>query len=57
LIIFGSRKRDDIMLPDCKYPELLPLIYAVSLQLLANFKAISLGLDPDHPDRLKKIVK
>jgi glucosamine--fructose-6-phosphate aminotransferase (isomerizing) len=57
LIIFGSRNGDDIILPESRYPELAALIYSVSLQLLANSRAIYLGLDPDHPDRLEKIVR
>ncbi len=29
----------------------------VFIQLLANFKAVSMGLDPDHPSNLNKVVR
>ena len=57
MIILGSSRGNDFLLPESRYPELLSFVYAVSLQLLANSRALSMGLDPDHPDRLKKIVR
>ncbi|MGC8618323.1 MAG: SIS domain-containing protein [Thermoplasmata archaeon] len=56
LIVIGPEEGDDIKVPRIRYPELLPFIYVIPIQLLANFKAISMGLDPDHPERLKKVI-
>lgn len=57
LITIGTESDDDIRVPTCRYPDLQPLIYVVPLQLLANFRAVSMGLNPDNPPRLNKIVK
>ncbi len=34
-----------------------PLVYAVPIQMLACSKALSLGLNPDTPDKLTKVVR
>ncbi len=34
-----------------------PLVYLTAVQMLANFKTVALGQDPDHPSNLTKVVK
>lgn len=45
-----------IMIPEIGRTE-RPLLYLTVMQLLANFKAVSLGMDPDHPENLTKVVR
>ncbi len=35
----------------------IPAMFVVPLQLMANYKSVSLGLDPDHPQHLTKVVR
>ena len=36
---------------------LKPILYIVPLQMIAYYRAISKGLDPDKPDKLSKVVR
>ncbi len=46
---------------DIKFQEMnvleKPLVYLTAVQMLANFKAVNMGQDPDHPANLTKVVK
>lgn len=44
-----------LICPDCD-PVIAPIIYAVSIQLLAYYTAVSLGTDVDQPRNLAKSV-
>ena len=34
-----------------------PLVYVVPMQLYAYYSALQRGLNPDHPEKLTKVVK
>lgn len=46
---------------DIKFEEMnmleKPLVYLTAVQMMANFKAVAMGQDPDHPANLTKVVK
>lgn len=46
----------DIVIPEAGITE-RPILYLTVMQLMANFKAISLEMDPDHPTNLTKVVR
>lgn len=56
ILTIGSYDKDSIQLPLTRN-EVSPILYAVPIQLLAYYKAVGLGLDPDNPDKLTKVVK
>ncbi|WMT50557.1 MAG: SIS domain-containing protein [Ferroplasma sp.] len=56
IISIGPNEKSDIKIPGESGP-LSSLLYLPVIQLMANWKTVSSGMDPDHPERLKKIVK
>ncbi len=56
IISIGPDEKSDIKIAGVNGP-LSSLLYLPVIQLMANWKTVSSGLDPDNPDRLKKIVK
>ena len=56
ILSIGFDESDEIQLE--KVPENQnPALFALPLQLMANYKSVSLGRDPDHPQHLTKVVK
>lgn len=56
IIRIGFENEDEIMIRKVNDIN-IPAIFVVPLQLMANYKSVSLGLDPDHPQHLTKIVR
>ena len=56
IIKVGFSGEDDLMIREVSDLH-LPALMVLPLQLMANYKSVSLGLDPDHPQHLTKIVK
>ncbi len=54
-LLIGS-SRGDIEVQEMDILE-RPLVYLTAVQMLANFKAVTLGQDPDHPSNLTKVIK
>jgi glucosamine--fructose-6-phosphate aminotransferase (isomerizing) len=55
-IITIGQSDSDIVIPEAGIME-RPLLFLTVMQLISNFKAISLGMDPDHPTNLTKVVR
>ena len=47
---------DDLMLPKVNENN-IPIMFSVPLQIMANYKAVSLGKNPDQPTYLTKVVR
>lgn len=56
VIKIGTAKTADLILNPLEI-ALTPFIYATVVQILANFTSVNLGLNPDSPTHLSKIVK
>ena len=56
IITIGKDETCSIKLPENKIEMLDSILYIVPIQLLSNFKAVSLGLNPDKPTHLNKVV-
>jgi len=56
-LTIGFDQNCDIIIPKPAIDIFYPILYAVPLQMLANFRTIQVGLSPDKPTRLSKIVK
>ena len=57
IITIGKSKESTIPIPECEIEDLDPILYIIPVQILANIKTVDLGLDPDKPTRLTKVVK
>lgn len=57
IITIGYGHSDTIVLPEPNFPGFQSILSVVPLQLMANYKSIERGLNPDRPARLNKIVK
>lgn len=57
IITIGSDETCTIKLPENRIEIFDSILYVIPIQLLANFKTISLGLSPDRPTHLNKVVK
>jgi glucosamine--fructose-6-phosphate aminotransferase (isomerizing) len=56
IITLSSSHRGDINLAKLSVVS-STIAFIVPLQIMANFKALNLGTDPDNPDHLTKVVK
>ena len=56
IIRIGFGESDEIQLETVPENQ-IPALFALPLQLMANYKSVSLGRDPDHPQHLTKVVK
>ena len=56
IIRIGFDEDDEIRLENVPEDH-MPALFALPLQLMANYKSVSLGRDPDHPQYLTKVVK
>lgn len=56
IIRIGFGESDEIQLETVPDNQ-IPALFALPLQLMANYKSVSLGRDPDHPQHLTKVVK
>lgn len=56
IIRIGFDESDEIQLENVPEDH-MPALFALPLQLMANYKSVSLGRDPDHPQHLTKVVK
>ena len=56
IIRIGFGEDDDIKFEPVPVNQ-MPALFALPLQLMANYKSVSLGRDPDHPQHLTKVVK
>ncbi len=56
VISVGSGQNDSINVFNT-IEELMPIVQIVPLQILAYYKALSLGLNPDKPTKLNKVVR
>lgn len=56
VLIVGPDEDDDIKIMSVKR-FLRPLAYILPIQLMAYYKALSLNLNPDKPEKLSKVVK
>ncbi len=56
IIRIGFDEDDEIRLENVPEDH-MPALFALPLQLMANYKSVSLGRDPDHPQHLTKVVK
>lgn len=57
IITIGSDDSSTIKLPENRIEMFDSILYVIPIQLLANFKTVSLGLSPDRPTHLNKIVR
>lgn len=57
IISIGSGKNDTIRIPETNIDIFNVILSIIPVQLLANFKTVGLGLNPDKPTHLNKIVK
>jgi glucosamine--fructose-6-phosphate aminotransferase (isomerizing) len=57
IITIGTDDTSTIRVPDIKIEIFDPILYVIPIQLLANFKTVSLGLSPDKPTHLSKVVR
>jgi len=57
IIKIGQDKDSTIRIPDSEIVTFDPILYVIPIQLIANYKTVSLGLDPDRPTHLNKVVK
>ncbi len=56
IIRIGFEENDEIQLANVQEND-IPALFVLPLQLMANYKSVSLGRDPDHPQHLTKVVK
>lgn len=56
IFTIGCGANDEIVVPSVR-EELMPLVFALPIQLLSYYKSVKLGLNPDSPGKLTKIVK
>lgn len=56
VITIGTSLGNDVVVKEVP-DEVSPVVYILPIQLMANFKAISMGMDPDKPEKLTKVVK
>jgi glucosamine--fructose-6-phosphate aminotransferase (isomerizing) len=56
VLVVGDRAEADIPVPKAAAEPLAPLIHILRAQQLALHTALLLGIDPDHPRRLKKVT-
>jgi glucosamine--fructose-6-phosphate aminotransferase (isomerizing) len=57
IISIGSGENDTIRIPETNIDIFNVMLSIIPVQLLANFKTVGLGLNPDKPTHLNKIVK
>lgn len=56
IIRIGLEESDEIRISSVSDLN-IPAVFVLPLQLMANYKSVSLGLDPDHPKHLTKVVR
>ena len=57
IITIGTDDSSTIRVPDNEIEIFDAILYVIPIQLLANFKTVSLGLSPDKPTHLSKVVR
>ena len=56
VISIGNNNSNDIKVPDSS-EVISPLFFLIPLQIMANYKAVNMNLNPDSPSHLTKVVK
>lgn len=52
----GPGEEYDVTVPKVR-EEFMPLVFALPIQLLSYYKSVGLGLNPDNPGKLTKVVR